>query len=280
MTQKIDHTELTLFDIPKQDLDAPVVIHPTALVAKGAELGKGVTIGAYSIIGPKVKLQDNVHVGSHVLVENRTTVGARTVIYPFSSIGVVPQDLKYQGEDSELIVGEENSIRNYVNMSIGSATGASRTVVGRRNLFMVNAHVAHDCVVQDNCVIANGVSLAGHVEVGSLVIIGGHVAVHQFCRIGPRAMVGGGSMVVQDVPPFCMVQGDRAVPVGLNAIGLKRAGFSAEAIKDMKTMYRLLYSEGLTVDDCIMRINSEVPESDQRRLFVDFLRSSERGVCR
>ena len=272
--------DLTLADIPAPDAAAPVVIHPTALVAKGAQLGRGVVIGPYSIIGPKVVLGDQVQIGSHVTVENRTTVGARTVIYQFASIGVIPQDLKFHGEDTELIIGEENSIRQYVNISIGSEAGGGRTAIGRRCLLMVYAHVAHDCMLGNNIVLVNGVGLAGHVIIEDHAFVGGHAGVHQFCRIGSRAMIGGGSIVVQDVPPFVMAQGDRAVPIGLNMVGLRRAGFRAEAIRDLKAMYRLVYSEGLTLADAIARIELEIPESAERDRFVTFLKGSERGICR
>lgn len=272
--------ELTLFDIPTGKDGDEVKIHPTAIVEKGAELGKGVVIGPFCVVGPKVVLEDYVRLDSHVTVANRTRLGTKSVVYQFSTIGVYPQDLKYRGEDSELIIGPENSFRQYCNVSIGSEAGGGKTVIGRRNLFMVYTHVAHDCVVADNCIFANGVSLAGHVEVQSHSIIGGHAAVHQFCKVGFRSMTGGGSMVVQDVPPFTMVQGDRAKPLGLNVVGLKRAGYSADEIKDIKTMYRLLYNENLTVDDALIRIESEIKDSEYRSVFCDFLRAAERGVCR
>lgn len=272
--------DLELFDVPAKDLNAPVSIHPTAIVEKGAQLGKGVVVGPYCIVGPKATLGDNARLVSHATVTGRTTLGARTVVHQFATVGVPPQDLKYKGEDSELHIGEENSIRQYANLSLGSEAGGGRTVIGRRNLFMAYTHIGHDCVVGDNIVFANGATLGGHVHVESMVVMGGLAAIHQFCRIGARAMIGGGSMVVQDVPPFVMVQGDRAAPTGLNVVGLRRAGFSADAVKDIKTMYRLLYNEGLTVEDCLLRIEAEVPDSEHRRAFTDFLRSSERGVAR
>lgn len=272
--------ELTLFDIPTGSGGDEVQIHPTAVVEKGAQLGKGVRVGAFCVIGPKVVLEDYVHLDSHVAVSNRTRIGTKSVVYQFSTIGVYPQDLKFRGEDTELIIGPENSFRQYSNVSIGSEAGGGKTSIGRRNMFMVYSHVAHDCRIADNCIFANGVSLAGHVEVQSHAVIGGHAAVHQFCKVGFRSMTGGGSMVVQDVPPFTMVQGDRAKPVGLNVVGLKRAGFSSDDIKDVKTMYRLLYSENLTVDDALLRMESEVKASEHRKIFCEFLKSAERGVCR
>ena len=272
--------DLTLNDLPAAAPDAPVDVHPTALVAKGAQLGRGVVVGPYCVIGPKVVLGDNVHVGSHVTIEGRTQVGARSRIYQFATIGVVPQDLKFNGEDAELSLGEENSVRQYVNISIGTESGGGRTVIGRRNLIMVYVHVAHDCQIGDNIVLVNGVSLAGHVVIHDHAFVGGHAAVHQFVRIGARAMIAGGSMVTQDVPPCVTVQGDRAVPVGLNVIGLKRAGYTADGLRDIKAMYQLLYKEGLTLEDSVARIEAEVPEGPDRQRFVDFLRTSERGVCR
>lgn len=276
-----DH-DLPLWDVPSAatTADKETRIHPTAIVDKGAKLGCGVEIGPYCHIGPKAVIGDQVRLVSHVIVENQTTIGARTIAHPFATLGAIPQDLKYSGEAAELIIGAENSIRQYVNMSIGTEGGGGKTVVGRRNIFMVNVHIGHDSVVGDNCIFANGVSLGGHVFVGDHAVLGGHAAVHQFCRVGTRSMTAGGAMVVQDVPPFCMVHGDRATINGLNVVGLRRAGFTGDDVKDIKNMYRLLYSESLTVDDAIARIEAEVADTGWRRLFVDFLRQSARGVCR
>lgn len=273
-------TPINLADLPEASGSGEVRIHPTAIVEKGAQLGKGVEIGPYCVVSAKAVLHDWVRLASHVTVEGRTTIGERTAVYQFATLGVKPQDLKFHNEDTELVIGPENSIRQYVNISIGTEGGGGRTVIGRRNLLMVYVHVAHDCVVGDNCVFANAVSLAGHVMVRDHAFLGGHSAVHQFVKIGELAMLGGGSMVVQDVPPFVMVQGDRAVPSGLNVVGLRRAGFSHDEVKDIKTMYKLLYNEQLTLEDCIARIERDVADSRWRRLFVDFLKSSQRGVCR
>jgi len=272
--------ELNLWDIPDVSGNAPTEVHPTAIVAPGAQLGQGVVIGPYCVIGPKVVIGDRSRLISHVSVENRTWVGARTVVHPFATLGGMPQDLKFAGEDSELIIGEENSIRSYVNISIGTASGGGRTIIGRRNLLMVYVHVAHDCLIGNNVVLVNGVSVAGHVTIQDRAFLGGMSGVHQFCRIGTRAMVGGGSMVVQDVPPYCLVQGDRAAPVGLNMVALRRAGFSADALRDLKAMYRLVFSENLTVEDAILQIEAVIAPSPERQVFVEFLRLSERGVCR
>jgi UDP-N-acetylglucosamine acyltransferase len=255
-------------------------VHPTAIVEKGAQLGKGVQIGPFCVVGSKAVLHDWVRLDSHVTVQGRTTIGERSAIYQFATIGVIPQDLKFRNEDTELVIGAENSIRQYVNISIGTEGGGGRTVIGKRNLLMVYVHVAHDCVIGDNCVFANAVSLAGHVTVKDHAFLGGYAAVHQFVKVGELAMLGGGSMVVQDVPPFVMVQGDRAAPIGLNIVGLKRAGFSTEEVKDIKAMYRLLYNENLTVEDCLSRIERDVSDSRWRKMFVQFIKASERGVCR
>lgn len=273
--------DLSLYDVVEAAA-APdaVVIHPTAIVDPKAQLGVGVHVGPFSVVGPKVTLGDRVRLLSHVTLEGRTTVGASTVIHQYASIGMPPQDLKYQGEDSTLVIGEENSIRQYVNISLGSASGGGETRIGRRNLIMAYCHVAHDCRIGNNIVFANGATLAGHVELSDHVVIGGLAALHQFVRVGPLAMIGGGSMVVQDVPPFTMVQGDRARPSGLNVVGLRRAGYGVEAVRDLKAMYRLLYSEGLTVEDAVGRMEAEISETPYRSLFVDFVRSSQRGICR
>lgn len=271
---------ITLADLPEATGSGEVRVHPTAIVEKGAQLGKGVQIGPFCVVGSKAVLHDWVRLDSHVTVQGRTTIGERSAIYQFATIGVIPQDLKFRNEDTELVIGAENSIRQYVNISIGTEGGGGRTVIGKRNLLMVYVHVAHDCVIGDNCVFANAVSLAGHVTVKDHAFLGGYAAVHQFVKVGELAMLGGGSMVVQDVPPFVMVQGDRAAPIGLNIVGLKRAGFSTEEVKDIKAMYRLLYSENLTVEDCLSRIERDVSDSRWRKMFVQFIKASERGVCR
>ncbi|MFK7825425.1 MAG: acyl-ACP--UDP-N-acetylglucosamine O-acyltransferase [Oligoflexales bacterium] len=255
-------------------------IHPTAIVDKAAELGLGVKVGPYSIIGPKVVLGDEVQIDSHVVVDGRTWIGARTHIFPFASVGTEPQDLKYEGEDSELICGENNVIREYSNLSIGTVGGGGKTVVGSGNLFMVNTHVAHDCIVGDHCIFANGVSLGGHIEVGDRAVIGGHSALHQFVKIGHLAMLAGGSIVVQDVPPFCTVAGNHASPSGLNSIGLRRAGLEREHVKAIKSMYKILFQMSLSLEDAIAMMDAEIPTSDHKNIFLNFLRASKRGICR
>ena len=257
-----------------------VSIHPTALIHKGAEFGVGVNIGPYAVIGPNVKLHDEVEIGPHCVVDRKVTIGARTKVSSFASIGALPQDLKYRGEDTELVIGVDNLFREYSNISIGTEGGGGRTTIGDRNLFMVYTHVAHDSVIGNSCIFANSVAIAGHVHVDDFSVLGGLSAVHQFCRIGSMAMIAGGAMVVQDVPPYCMVQGDRATPNGLNVVGLRRAGCKPEELTAIKSMYRMLYNENLTVEDAIIRMEADLPASHWRAKFVEFLQKSERGVCR
>ena len=254
--------------------------HVTAHIHKLAELGKGVVIGPNAVIGPHVQLGDGVKVGAGAIVTGNTVIGKETVVSPYATVGSAPQDLKYAGEDTKLVVGEYNQIREYVNISIGTSDGGGVTSIGNHNLIMVYSHVAHDCHIGNHCVLANSVQLAGHVIVKDHVIFGGMSGAHQFVSFGERVMVGAGSIVVQDVPPFCMVQGDRAKITGLNTIGLNRAGLTAEEINHVKLMYKFVYNEYLTVDAAIQKIEQEIPISEYRKQFTSFLKSCERGICR
>lgn len=265
---------------PRHAQKGGVKIHPTAMVARQAKLGTDVVIGPNAIVGPKVELGDAVILGSGAIVDGRTKVGAKTHIYPYATVGSTPQDLKYSGEDTEVIIGESNRIREYVNISLGTGGGGGKTVIGNHNLIMVYTHIAHDCIIEDHCIFANSVQMAGHVIVGSHVVFGGMSGAHQFCRFGDMAMVGAAAVVVQDVPPYCMVQGDRARINGLNVVGLRRSGISSDRFRDIKDIYRFIYSENLTVEDAIAAIQREVPDSDERQKFVTFLKESKRGICR
>lgn len=261
-------------------MTSTVDIHKTAVVHHGAELGAGVKIGPYAIIGPQVKLGDGVVVDAHAVVEGRTTVGARTRIHSFASVGSLPQDLKFTGEDTELIVGKDNMIREYANISLGTAGGGGKTVIGNGNLFMVYTHIAHDCHVGNECIFANGVAIAGHAIIGDKVVFGGLSALHQFCVVGDMAMAAAGAIVTQDVPPFVMVHGNRAQPNGLNVVGLRRSGMSQAQVSDVKTAYRLIFNENIGIEDARTRIGAEVGDVAVRAKFVDFLAASKRGVCR
>src|SRR6516162_10889017 len=209
-------------------------IHPTAIVAPGAELAGDVVIGPYCVIGGEVRLGRRVSVWSHAVVDGRTTIGEGTRLFPFTSVGLEPQDLKYRGEKSELVIGCNNTIREYVTMNPGTAGGGMVTRIGNNCLFMVGAHVAHDCLIGNHVIMANNATLGGHVMVGDRVVIGGLAAVHQFIRIGAFAVIGGTSGVETDVIPFGRVKGDRAYLAGLNLVGLERGGFSKDQIKTMQ----------------------------------------------
>lgn len=255
-------------------------IHETAIVEPGAELGADVRIGPYAVVGPAVRLGDGCEVGAHAVVDGHTTIGARTRIFPHAAVGFIPQDLKYRGEPTRLEIGEENLIREFATLHIGTEGGGGVTRLGDRNLIMAYAHVAHDCVLGDGNVLANGATLAGHVTVEDHVILGGLSAIHQFVRVGRHAFVSGGAMVAMDVPPYCTVQGDRASLVGLNTVGLKRHGFDAEAIRSIKGAYRILFRSNLGLREAVAQAREAFGESDAVTRLIDFVASSERGVTR
>ncbi|WP_044560038.1 acyl-ACP--UDP-N-acetylglucosamine O-acyltransferase [Azospirillum sp. B4] len=238
---------------------AETVIHPTAMVDPAAQIGAGVTIGPFCVVGPHVTLGDGVDLKSHVVVEGRTQVGAGTVIYPFASIGHAPQDLKFKGEPAELIVGRNNRIREHVTMHIGTEGGGMVTRVGDGCLFMASSHVAHDCIVGDNVILANNATLGGHVEVGDNAILGGLSAVHQWVRIGAHAMIGGMSGVESDVIPYGLVKGDRAFLAGLNLVGLTRRGFSREDVAALRTAFDGIFGHEGTLADRMAAVESAHP---------------------
>lgn len=255
-------------------------VHPTALVAPAAELASDVVVGAYSVVGPRVRIGAGTVIGPHVVIEGRTTIGEGNRIFQFASIGAPPQDLKYQGEDSALIIGHRNRIREFCTLNPGTAGGGLVTEVGDDNLLMNYAHVAHDCRLANHIIVANGVQLGGHVSVESFAVLGALAGVHQFVTVGESSIVGAGSMVSQDVPPFCNATGDRARLHGLNTVGLKRRGFSPEIIRAIKHAYHLMFQSGLKVAEAAARIRQELPESAEVERLVNFVERSERGVCR
>lgn len=226
-------------------------IHPTAVIDPAASLGAGVVVGPYCVVGPGVTLGDRVRLISHVCVDGRTTVGDDTVIYPFASIGHAPQDLKYKGEPSELVIGRNNRIREQVTMNPGTSGGGMVTRIGDNGLFMVGVHVGHDCIVGNNVIMANNATLGGHVEVGDHAVLGGLSAVHQFVRIGPHAMIGGMSGVEADVIPFGLVKGERAYLAGLNLVGLERRGFSREEISALRAAFKQVFQGERTMAERI-----------------------------
>ncbi len=258
-----------------------VRIHPSAVVAGGAEIGEGCEIGPYCVVGEHVRLGPRCRLAAHVVIEGRTTIGADNRFHPFCSIGGAPQDLKYAGEPTELVIGERNTFREYVTVNIGTEGGGGVTRIGDDCLLMASAHVAHDCILGDRVVMANSAALGGHVEVEDRAVLGGLVGIHQFCRVGRLAMVAGLSGVNLDVPPFCLVAGGyRPRVVGLNLVGLRRAGVSREAIARLKRLLPLLLRPGGAKEARIAeaeRIAAGVPEAEA---FVRFVAASERGVLR
>jgi UDP-N-acetylglucosamine acyltransferase len=255
-------------------------IHATAIVEPGAKLADDVRIGPYCVVGAEVELAEQVELVAHVVLAGRTRIGAGTKIYPFASLGHPPQDLKYKGEPSALIIGAKNVIREQVTMNPGTAGGGMVTRVGNNGLFMVGAHVAHDCKLGNGVIMANNATLGGHVEVGDHAILGGLCAVHQFVRIGPHAMIGGMSGVEHDVIPYGLVKGDRARLSGLNTVGLKRRGFSRKDIHDLRTAYRLLFAEEGTMAERIEDVAQLYGENQPVMDLVEFIRAdSSRAIC-
>ncbi len=255
-------------------------IHPTAVIEDGAAIGEKATVGAYSIIGPEVTLGDGVAVGPHVVVGGRTTVGANAKIYPFACIGLEPQDLKYRGEPSRLEIGANTVIREHVTMNPGTEGGGMVTRVGNNCLFMVGAHVAHDCQIGDHVILVNNATLAGHVTIDDWAILGGLSASHQFTRIGRHAMVGGMTGVEHDVIPYGSVMGNRARLQGLNIVGLKRRGFSRETIHALRNAYRLLFAQEGTMAERLEDVAELFSDYEPVMEIVDFIRrDSSRAIC-
>lgn len=257
-----------------------MMIHATAIIHPGASLAADVQVGPYAIIGEHVVIGPGSWVGPHAVIEGWTEIGRDNRIFQFASVGAIPQDLKFRGEQSWLRIGDRNTIREFVTMHRGTADGGGETVVGNDNLFMAYAHVAHDCRVGNRVILANGATLAGHVQVDDHAIIGGLSAAHQFTRIGCHVMVSGGAMVAQDIPPYTIAQGDRARTIGLNLIGLQRRGFSEETIRGIKRAYKLIFRSGLRLEEALEKISSEVETSPELQGFVTFIRNSERGIAR
>jgi UDP-N-acetylglucosamine acyltransferase len=259
-------------------------IHPTALVDAKAELARTATIGPYAVIGPQVRIEAGTSIGAHCVIEGPTTIGRDNRIFPFASLGAAPQDMKYGGEPTALAIGERNTIREFCTFNRGTAQDAGTTRIGDDNWIMAYVHIAHDVQLANRTILANNATLAGHVHVGDWAIVGGLTGVHQFVKIGAHAMTGFQSHVAQDVPPFMMVAGNPLAVHGFNAEGLRRRGFSRERMAQVKQMHRLLYRDGLTLDQAkaaIAALLGRVPEGDADvRLLLDFLAASTRGIAR
>jgi UDP-N-acetylglucosamine acyltransferase len=257
-----------------------VSIHPTAIVDPKAQLHASVEIGPYAVIGPQVKLGEGTTVGPHAVIVGDTTIGKRNRIFQFASVGAEPQDLKYAGEDTKLVLGDENLVREFSTLHKGTAGGGGVTRIGNKNLFMAYSHVAHDCQVGDSCVLANSVALAGHVEVGDHAVFGGLVGIHQFTRIGRHAFIAAGAVVVMDVAPYCVAQGDRAELAGLNKVGLQRHGYTDEQLARIKEAYQLLFQSKLKLDEAVKKIQDELGAHPEIALLLAFIGSSKRGLTR
>lgn len=259
-------------------------IHPTAIVEPGAQLDAGVTVGPYTLVGPHVKIGAGTTVAGHVVIEGHTTIGRDNRIFQFTSIGAANQDKKYQGEPTELVIGDRNTIREFATLQVGTVQDKARTTIGNDNWLMAYVHVAHDCIVGSNVTMANNATLGGHVEVGDWVTVGGLTGIHQFVKVGAHAMLGFQSAISQDVPPFMLVDGNPLAVRGFNAVGLKRRDFSAERIAAVKQMHKLLYREGRTLESArsaIEALAQSTPEAaGEVAMMVAFLAGATRGIAR
>jgi len=256
------------------------MIHPTAIIADSAKIADDVEIGAYSIIGADVEIGSGTRVASHVVINGPTKIGRDNHIYQFASVGDDPQDKKYAGEPTRLTIGDRNTIREFCTISRGTVQDAGETIVGNDNWIMAYVHIAHDCVVGDNTIMANNVTLAGHVHVGDWVIFGGFSGAHQFSKVGAHAFLGMYSGVNRDVPAYLMVSGQPGLPRGINSEGLKRRNFTDAQIRNIKNAYRVVYRQGLKLADAILEIESLSRSQPELVVFLESLRSSERGIIR
>ncbi len=255
-------------------------VHPTAVVAAGAELAAGVVVGPYAIVGGHVRIGAGTRVGAHAVVDGRTTIGENNTIFHHASVGAVPQDLKFHGEDSVLEIGDRNVIREFATLHLGTENGGMVTRIGDANLVMNYAHVGHDCILGDGNILANGAQLGGHVTTQDFVRVGALAGVHQFARLGEGAIVGAGAMVSQDIPPYCTASGDRARLFGLNLEGLKRMGKTADAVTRLKRAYRLVFRSQEKLADALAQARAELGGLAEVDRFLSFIEESERGVAR
>lgn len=256
------------------------MISDKAVIDPKAKIAKDVTIGHFSVIGPDVEIDEGTWVGPHVVIQGPAKIGKNNQFFQFSSIGEAPQDKKYKGETTELIIGDNNIFRECVTVSRGTVQGGNKTVIANNNLFMAYVHIAHDCIVGSHTVFSNNASLAGHVTVHDYANLGGLVGVHQFCVVGSYSFCGGGSIVVKDVAPYVMVSGYPAVTHGLNVEGLKRRGFDADSITALKNAYKILFRQGLTIEQSIEKIQESEEPSQWIELLINFVKNSERGITR
>lgn len=256
-----------------------VNIHPTAIIDENAKIGENVTIGAYSIIGPDVTIGNGTTIESHVVIEGETIIGENNYIFSFASIGKVPQDLKFKGEKTRTVIGNNNKIREFVTIHRGT-DDKWETRVGDNCLIMAYVHIAHDCIIGNNCVLANAATFAGHVEVEDWAVVGGLTAIHQFTRVGRHAMIGGCSAVTQDVVPYMLSEGNKARAVYINIVGLQRRGFSEEQIKTLREVYKIVFKKKLKLEDALQILEKDYKNNDDVIKLVEFIRKSKRGIAR
>lgn len=257
-----------------------MAIHPTAIIAPGAQIDASVEIGPYAVIGEHVSIGAGTRVGPHTVIEGHTSIGRQNQIFQFASLGAAPQDKKYAGEPTRLEIGDNNTIREFCTFNVGTVQDGGLTRLGNDNWVMAYVHIAHDCFVGDHCILANNATLAGHISIGDHVFLGGLTAVHQFCTIGAHAMTAGGSIVVQDIPPYVTAAGNHAHPAGINSEGLRRRGFDAEQISRIKRAYKQIYRQGLSLEDAKAAITEAAADAPELALFVDFFARAKRGIIR
>ena len=256
------------------------MIHPTAIIDPGAELGKDVTVGPFAVIGPKVTIGDGTTVGSHAVIESHVRMGKGNRIHSFASVGAIPQDLKFRGEESWVEMGDGNVIREFATVNRGTSGGGGVTRIGNNTLVMAYCHIAHDCVVGSRVIMANAATLAGHITIEDGAIIGGMTGVHQFVRIGAHIITGMGTILFKDVPTYVLASGNPSAPHGINAEGLKRRGFSADSIMAIKRAYKTLYRSGLSFEEAKAAIQSQSADHPELQPLADFLATSTRGIIR
>lgn len=255
-------------------------IHPTAIIAPDAELAEGVEIGPYTVIGPDVHIGKDTIISPHVVIEAHTDIGEGCRIFQFASIGVQPQDLKFRGEATRVVIGNYNTIREFVTIHRATMSDIGVTIMGDHNLIMAYCHIAHNCKLGHHIIMVNAANLAGHIHVEDYAIIGGLTGVHQFTRIGAHCIIGGASAISKDVAPYLLVSGNRAKTHGLNLIGLKRRGFKEDTIRSLKEAYRLIFRSALLLHTALEKVRSEVEDCPEVRHFVEFIEQSKRGICR
>ncbi|MGB4811303.1 MAG: acyl-ACP--UDP-N-acetylglucosamine O-acyltransferase [Methylophilaceae bacterium] len=257
-----------------------VNIHPTAIIDAKAELDSSVKVGAYSIIGPNVKIDAGTHIASHVIISDHTIIGKNNQIFQYSSLGEAPQDKKYNGEPTLLEIGDNNTIREFCTFNRGTVQDKGTTKIGDDNWIMAYVHLAHDCMIGNHTIFANNASIAGHVEVQDYAILGGFTLIHQFCKIGAHVITAVGSVVFKDIPPYVTAAGYDAKPHGINSEGLKRRGFTPEAILEVKRAYKTLYRNKLTFEEAKEELSKKALNHHEIKLLLDFLNTSTRGIVR